>query len=81
VLWHPGSKYEQVLSGLDKQTASHAKSGYSPPSDVAALLVRFEKEGVLKAREKAAEQARGDVSDPAAARAAKTGAPEPAGAS
>jgi len=81
VLWHPGSKYEQVLAGLDKETASHAKSGYAPPSDVAATLARFEKEGVLAARQKAADQAKGDVTDPAAARAAKTGAPEPEGAS
>ena len=33
----------------------------------------FEKQGIRVAREKAAEQARGDTSDPAAAQAAKAG--------
>src|SRR3712207_9343691 len=43
VLWHPGSKYEPFLAGLDKETQSHAKSGYAPPADVLAVLNRFEK--------------------------------------
>ena len=37
----------------------------------------FEREGVRTARDKAAAQARGDVTDPAAAQAAKAGRPEP----
>jgi hypothetical protein len=41
-------------------------------------LQRFEREGVSAARAKAVAQARGDVTDPAAAQAAKAGRPEPA---
>jgi hypothetical protein len=39
---------------------------------------RFEREGVRAARDKAVQQARGDVTDPAAAQAARTGRSEPA---
>jgi hypothetical protein len=73
VLWHPGSKYEPILAGLERQTQSHAKSSYTPPPEVLAAVELFEKQGVRAARDKASQQARGDTSDPAAAQAAKTG--------
>ena len=79
-LWHPGSNYEHIVAGLEQGEAqSRKKDGYTPPADVMAWLNRFEREGVRAAREKAAQQARGDVTDPAAAQAARTGRPEPGG--
>lgn len=80
ILWHPGSKYEAYLPGLEKETVSRAKTGYTPPADVAAVLARFETEGIAQKRQNAAEQARGKTMDPAAAAAAKTGREEPAAA-
>lgn len=77
ILWHPGSKYEQVAAGLERETASHRVEGYEPPEDVRAVLERFEAQGVAEARERAVAQARGDVTDPEAARAARTGQEEP----
>ena len=74
VLWHPGSKYEPILGGLERETQSRAKSSYTPPPEVLAAVELFEKQGVRAARDKASAQARGDTSDPAAAQAAKTGA-------
>ncbi|HEX8272245.1 MAG TPA: putative glycoside hydrolase [Longimicrobiaceae bacterium] len=79
VLWHPGSKYEPFLAGLEKETRSHRAASYTAPADVQAMVRRFEREGVAEARRKASEQARGDVSDPAAAQAARAGRPEPGG--
>jgi hypothetical protein len=80
VLWHPGSNYEHIVAGLETGDAqSHRKPDYTPPADVMSWLQRFEREGVRTARDKAAAQARGDVTDPAAAQAAKTGRPEPGG--
>jgi hypothetical protein len=80
VLWHPGSNYEHIVAALEPGDAvSHKKSGYTPPADVMSWLRRFENEGMGAARDKAAQQARGDVTDPAAAQAAKTGRPEPGG--
>jgi hypothetical protein len=76
VLWHPGSKYEPVLAGLDKETQSHANKSYSPPKDVLAVVNMFEKQGTKTARDKAIQQAHGDTSDPQAAQAAKTGKAE-----
>jgi hypothetical protein len=73
VIWHPGSKYEQLLGGLEKTTVSRAKPSYTPPADVLATVNLFEKQGVKKARARAAEQARGKTTDPEAAQAAKTG--------
>jgi hypothetical protein len=73
VLWHPGSKYEPILGGLDRETQSHAKPSYTPPPEVLAAVELFEKQGVRTAREKAAAQARGDTSDPKAAQASKAG--------
>jgi len=80
ILWHPGSNYEHIVEGLETgETQSRRKSGYTPPQDVMSWLQRFEREGMNAAREKAAQQARGDVSDPAAAQAAQRGRPEPGG--
>jgi hypothetical protein len=75
VIWHPGSKYESLLAGLDRSTAARAKADYQPPADVLATVDLFEKRGVKRARQKAAKQARGETSDETAAREAKTGAP------
>ncbi len=78
VLWHPGSNYEHIVAGLEQGEAQpRGKQSYAPPADVKSWLDRFEREGVRSAREKAAAQARGDVTDPAAAQAAKTGRPDP----
>jgi hypothetical protein len=78
VLWHPGSNYEHIVAGLERgEATSHAKPNYTPPADVMSWLQRFEREGVRAAREKAVAQAHGDVTDPAAAQAAKAGRPEP----
>jgi hypothetical protein len=74
VIWHPGSKYEHMLGGLEKTTVSRAKPSYTPPSDVLATVNLFEKQGVKRAREKAAQQARGKTTDPQAAKAAREGA-------
>jgi hypothetical protein len=71
VIWHPGSKYEPLLAGLEKTTVSRAKRDYTPPADVLATVDLFEKQGVKKARSKAAEQARGKTTDEQAAKEAK----------
>lgn len=73
ILWHPGSRYEPFLAGLEPTTESRAKSGYSPPQDVASVLALFERQGIASARRKAADQARGNTTDPEAARAARSG--------
>ncbi|WP_420129438.1 putative glycoside hydrolase [Longimicrobium sp.] len=79
VLWHPGSNYEHIVAGLATGEAQpQGKQNYTPPADVMSWLQRFEREGVSAARAKAVAQARGDVTDPAAAQAAKAGRPEPA---
>jgi hypothetical protein len=77
ILWHPGSRYEPFLPGLERNTEPRAATGYAPPPEIASLLARFERQGVEAARQKAADQARGDTSDPEAARAARTGQEEP----
>lgn len=77
VLWNPGSKYEPVRAGLDAQTASHRAASYTPPREVLATVDLFERQGVKTARDKAVQQAHGDVTDPAAAQAARTGRTEP----
>jgi hypothetical protein len=75
VLWSAGSKYEGIYAGLERGEAqSRKKPQYTPPADVLQWVNRFEREGVRAAREKAVQQARGDVTDPAAAQAARTGA-------
>jgi hypothetical protein len=80
VLWHPGSKYEHVLAALAPGEARSQKKNYTPPADVLAWVNRFESEGMRTAREKAVQQARGDITDPAAAQAARAGRPEPGSA-
>jgi hypothetical protein len=78
ILWHPGSNYEPFVAGLERGEAQpRGKANYTPPADVMSWLNRFEREGVRAARERAAEQARGDVTDPAAAAAARTGRTQP----
>jgi Tfp pilus assembly protein FimV len=82
ILWHPGSKYDHVLAGLEQGEArSQRKPDYTPPADVKSWLDRFEREGVRAARERAVQQAHGQTTDPAAAQAARTGRAEaqPAG--
>ena len=72
ILWNPGSRYEQVAAGFDRTLQTHRRS-YNPPEVVVSAVARMEKQGVMAAREKAAEQARGKTTDPAAANAARTG--------
>ena len=77
VLWHPGSLYTPFVDGLERGEAQpRAKPEYAPPPEVLRAVDLFERQGVAEARERAAEQARGDVTDPEAARAARTGEPE-----
>jgi len=74
ILWHPGSKYDHILDGLERgEPQSRRKPEYTPPADVQAWLNRFEREGVAAARQRAVEQAHGRTSDPQAAQAARTG--------
>lgn len=73
IIWHPGSKYEHLLGGLEKEAQPRAKPTYEPPADVLAAVNLFERQGVAEARQKAAQQAHGDTTDPEAAEAAKTG--------
>jgi hypothetical protein len=78
VLWSAGSKYEAILAGLEPgEPRSRKKPQYTPPADVLQWVNRFEREGVRVAREQAVQRARGDVTDPAAAQAARTGRTEP----
>ncbi|MFL5540294.1 MAG: putative glycoside hydrolase [Longimicrobiaceae bacterium] len=77
ILWNPGSHYEQVAAGLERTTVSRRKPQYAPPADVLATVNLFDRQGVRTAREKAAQQARGRIADPAAAQAARQGAPQP----
>lgn len=76
VFWHPGSKYEQIAAAFDRALAPKGKT-YTPPAVVVDAVARMEKEGVLEARRRAAEQARGRTTDAAAAAAAKIGQEEP----
>jgi hypothetical protein len=78
ILWNPGSHYEQVAAGLERETVSRRKPSYTPPPEVLRTVDLFERQGIATARGKAAEQARGRIADPAAAQAARQGAPEPA---
>lgn len=78
ILWHPGSRYDPILAGLERGDAQpRAKAEYTPPPEVLRAVDLFERQGVAEARERAAEQARGDVTDPDAARAARSGQPQP----
>jgi len=73
ILWHPGSRYEPFIGGLERRAESRASGNYEPPEDVLATVNRFENQGVRAARERAVEQARGDTTDPEAAQEARTG--------
>ncbi|HET7230633.1 MAG TPA: putative glycoside hydrolase [Longimicrobium sp.] len=77
ILWSPGSHYEQVAAGLERETVSRRKATYNPPPEVLNMVNLFDRQGVRAAREKAAQQARGVVTDPAAAQAARQGRPDP----
>jgi hypothetical protein len=76
ILWHPGSRYEPFLGGLERVTVSRASPSYDPPADVLAAVNRFENQGVRDARERAVQQARGETTDPEAAAEARTGGVE-----
>jgi hypothetical protein len=76
ILWNAASRYEQVLEGMDKTLQSH-KRPYDPPEVVTSTVATMERQGVLTARQKAAAQARGDTTDPAAAEADQTGQEQP----
>jgi hypothetical protein len=76
VFWHPGSKYEQIASAFARETQPKAKT-YAPPAIVTSTVATMERQGVLEARRRAADQARGRTTDPAAATAARQGRPEP----
>ena len=71
VIWHPGSKYEHLVAGLEKEAAPRAGTNYVPPPEVLTAVDRFEDQGVREARNKAAQQARGVTTDPEAAQAAQ----------
>jgi hypothetical protein len=73
ILWHPGSRYEPFLAGLERTTGPRAAATYEPPDDVLAAVNRFENQGVRDARQRAIDQARGDTTDPEAAQEARTG--------
>jgi hypothetical protein len=75
ILWHPGSRYEQVAEGWQATLSPRARE-YTPPDEIVSLIDRFDRQGVRAARERAAEQARGQTSDAAAARAARNGEEE-----
>ncbi|HSU14228.1 putative glycoside hydrolase [Longimicrobium sp.] len=77
ILWSPGSHYEQVAAGLERETVSRRKPQYAPPADVLSTVNIFDRQGVRTAREKAARQAHGQIGNPQAAQAARQGAPEP----
>lgn len=59
IIWHPGSRYEHLLDGLEAETVSRAAAEYTPPQEVLTAVDRFEGQGVSEARRVAAEQARG----------------------
>ncbi len=56
IIWHPGSKYEHLIGGMDRETTAQAASDYTPPEDVLTAVDRFEGQGVAEAREQAAQR-------------------------
>jgi hypothetical protein len=58
ILWHPGSRYQPFVGGLDRATESRASESYQPPADVLSLVDRFESLGTREAREEAVSQSR-----------------------
>jgi hypothetical protein len=73
ILWHPGSRYEPFLAGLEARAEPRAAATYEPPADVLATVNRLENQGVRDARERAVQQAMGDTTDPEAAAEARAG--------
>ncbi|MGI9180662.1 MAG: putative glycoside hydrolase [Longimicrobiaceae bacterium] len=73
ILWNPGSRYEQMMEGFGRTTEARAKQ-WNGDDELNALIDRFERQGVLAARQRAAEQAAGRTTNPDAAQAAQTGA-------
>jgi len=73
ILWHPGSRYEPFLAGLERRAEPRAATTYDPPADVLATVNRLENQGVRDARERAVQQAMGDTTDPEAAAEARAG--------
>lgn len=72
ILWNPGSRYEQMVEGFGRTTEPRAQS-WAGDAELEALVDQFERRGVLAARQRAAEQARGRTSNPEAAREARSG--------
>ncbi|HEX2205479.1 MAG TPA: putative glycoside hydrolase [Longimicrobium sp.] len=50
ILWHPGSNYDAVAAGFERETAGRAKL-FDPPAPLSAAVDRFDREGAAKARE------------------------------
>lgn len=73
IIWHPGSRYEHLVGGMEREAEPRAKPQYEPPADVLAAVDRFEAQGVSEARRKASEQAQGKTTDPEAAQEARSG--------
>ncbi|HEX6923966.1 MAG TPA: putative glycoside hydrolase [Longimicrobiaceae bacterium] len=67
IIWHPGSKYEHLVSGLERETLPRAAAAYEPPPEVLATVDLFESRGVREARQKAALQAKGITEEDAVA--------------
>jgi hypothetical protein len=72
ILWNPGSRYEQMVEGFGRTTEPRAQQ-WAGDDELNNLIDQFERRGVLAARQRAAEQARGRIANPDAAQAAKTG--------
>ena len=77
ILWNAASRYDIFVPAFEKEARSRRAATYNPPPEVLRTVDMFERQGIREAREKAAQQARGDVTDPAAAQAARSGRPEP----
>jgi hypothetical protein len=73
ILWHPGSRYEPFLAGLEARAEPRAAAAYEPPADALSTVNRLENHAVRDARERAVEQAMGDTTDPEAAAEARAG--------
>jgi hypothetical protein len=75
ILWNPGSRYDQMVDGFGQTTEPRARA-WTPDPELTALVDQFERRGVLAARQRAAEQAAGRTTNPAAAEEAKQGTAE-----
>lgn len=56
ILWHPGSRFQPFVAGLDATTLAAASTDYAPPEDVLRQVDRFESLGIREARAKASER-------------------------